>query len=92
MSNATDTLAITPRQVRILKRLATAPASREELDRLAGCSNAPDEIMRLRARGWRIHCVRQPGKDRDGRVTSRGVYSLDPEHTHRAAALLGEVG
>ncbi len=52
------------------------PLSREELDRLAGCSNTPDLIASLRRRGFVIPCEKIRVIDRDGRRCFPGVYSL----------------
>lgn len=39
-------------------------------------ANGPDEVLRLRALGLEVPCVRVPCFDRDGHEVQRGVYSL----------------
>ena len=63
--------------------LATARAlrdkAREELDRVAGCSNGPELISNLRQRGLEIPCERTKKKDRDLFDCYPGVYFLTPK-------------
>jgi len=80
---------LTPRQTRALRRLLERPVMREELDSVAGVSNAPDEVMRLRAKGLIIHCDRIDSYDRDGKHTRPGLYSLDKSSVEYARELLG---
>lgn len=65
-----------PRQLRVLRALLLQPMSREQLDREAGCSNAPALVAALRARGIEISCRQFVGLDSDGRRVRRGVYEL----------------
>lgn len=81
-------LQLTPRQTRILRRLMERPAMREEIDSVAGASNSPDAIMRLRAKGLIIHCDRIDSRDRDGNRTRPGLYSLDKGSFDYARELL----
>lgn len=78
---------LNPREHRALLALLAAPLTREQLDRVAGASNSPDLVARLRhGLGLGIPCEREPVKDRDGRTVQRGVYRLAP--TDKAAARL----
>ncbi len=83
---------LTPRQRRILLALLVGDRSREELDRTAGASNAPDEVLRLRHRfGLVIPCRRKGSKDRDGHPVQVGVYRLTEEDRATARrALAGD--
>ncbi|MFZ4538623.1 hypothetical protein [Propionivibrio sp.] len=68
---------ITLRHVRILVALNVRSQKREQIDRIAGASNGPDEILRLRKKlDIEIPCVRIPAFDRDGKDIKQGVYSL----------------
>ena len=71
-----------PRYLRALQALITRPVPREELDRVAGCSNGPALIAELRALGLPapecLPCHRVPCFDRDGLEVKRGVYTLTP--------------
>lgn len=65
-----------PRLIRVLEALRTRALPRESVDSIAGVSNGPDIIMRLRAWGLEIPCTRAPARDRDGRTRYPGTYSL----------------
>jgi len=65
-----------PRELRALDVLMRGPASREELDKRAGCTNSPDLIGRLRRRGLELPCERVDFVDRDGNACRPGVYRL----------------
>lgn len=68
-----------PRHLRALFALLQRPRPREELDRIAGCSNGPQLVAELRSRGLgEIHlpCERIRFVDRDGKVCRPGVYTL----------------
>ena len=67
-----------PRHLRAIEALRTRPMPREELDRRAGCSNAPELIAELRRRGLDCPCERVECYDRDGLKVRRGVYHLTP--------------
>lgn len=67
-----------PRHQRALALLLQRPAKREELDRAAGCSNAPELVAELRRRGLDVPCKRVPALDRDGLPCRPGVYYLTP--------------
>ena len=65
-----------PRHLRALAVLLRRPIAREQLDSVAGCSNAPDMIAELRRRGLDLPCERIHFIDRDGRDCRPGVYSV----------------
>ena len=49
---------------------------REELDSIAVCSNGPDLIATLCAKGLNVLCPKVPYIDPDGTEVLRGVYHL----------------
>ncbi|QSN60452.1 hypothetical protein [Caballeronia sp. M1242] len=64
-----------PRQLRVIQGLLARPSlTREQLDRVAGCSNGPDLVHELRRKGLRIPCVMGSAVDRDGKPIKRGIY------------------
>jgi len=65
-----------PRELRALEVLMRGPVSREDLDKRAGCTNSPELIRRLRARGLELPCERIDFIDRDGNTCHPGVYRL----------------
>ena len=67
---------LTDRQLRAIRALIDGPLMREQLDRLAACSNGPDIIVRLRKKGISINCVSVDRIDRDGKPCRPGQYSL----------------
>lgn len=67
-----------PRHLRALGALMKGPQPRQTLDRIAGCSNAPDLVAELRRRGLDAPCTRIEALDRDGQPCRPGVYSLTP--------------
>lgn len=75
----TEMPKFTPRQMRLFTALFHRPMMREELDRAVGCSNSPDIVMRMRAKGVGIKCVEVKGLDRDGRACWFGRYELTEE-------------
>ena len=78
-----------PRQCRALSALLAGPKTREQIDRIAGASNSPDVIGRLRKRfGMTLPCELERIRDRDGRSVERGVYSLTAEDATKARHLL----
>lgn len=70
-----------PRHLRVLNALRIKPQPREAVDTIAGVSNGPDIVMRLRAGGLEIPCDRITVLDRDNRPRRPGIYSLTP-HDH----------
>lgn len=84
---------LTPRCRRLLEALLTGPKSREELDRIVGASNGPEQVARARRLyGLTIPCEMHGGLDRDGLSVKFGVYSLSPADRLNAARLLQEGG
>jgi len=79
--------AATPRQMRALGELLLRPVWREELDGIAGASNGPDVVMKLRKRGLPkgscLVCEMRERVDRDGRTVECGIYSLTVEGRRR---------
>ena len=76
-----------PREGRILLELLRRPMPREQVDQVAGASNGPALIQRLRERGLAIPCDRAEIIDRDGRPCKRGIYNVtasDRVAIHRA--------
>ncbi len=65
------------RQRRVLLALLDSPKTREQLDRIAGSSNSPDVVLKMRRRfGLELPCMLEKVQDRDGRSVERGIYSL----------------
>jgi hypothetical protein len=67
-----------PRHLRVIQALMVRPVPREELDRLAGCSNGPALVADLRALGLKLPCTRLRTLDRDMFPSWPGVYHLTP--------------
>lgn len=65
-----------PRERRLLAALLRGPLKREQADRVAGASNAPEWISRLRKKGLGIPCTISVSRDRDGRPCRPGTYSF----------------
>lgn len=68
-----------PRYLRAIRALQVRPVPREQLDRVAGCSNGPALVAALRKMGLRkegLPCTMVPDRDRDGNAIRRGVYFL----------------
>ncbi len=81
-----------PRQQRALMRLMRGPAWREEIDRVAGTSNGPDVIGRLRKKGLEVPCEQLERIDRDGRRCRPGLYSLTPDDRRMVRQWLAQRG
>lgn len=77
-----------PRHQRVLDLLLTRPAKREEIDRIAGCSNAPELVAELRRRGLELPCERVEALDRDGRPCRPGVYHMTATDRRKVSAWL----
>lgn len=87
-------LKLSPRQARVIRALMPgAWITREALDRIAGASNAPDVIMKLRGKLGHdaIDTERIDGTDRDGRPCRTGRYRMTDPGRVRAVELLGKV-
>lgn len=67
-----------PRHLRVIDALLSSPRPREEIDSIAGCSNAPELVAELRRRGVEVPCLRKHKVDRDGIDTLPGTYYLTP--------------
>ena len=57
-----------PRHLRAIQAILTRPRRREDVDAIAGCSNAPELVAELRRRGLEVPCERIKFIDRDGYV------------------------
>lgn len=79
-----------PRHIRLLLQLRIRPMRREDVDKVAGCSNGPDVIAQLRGRNLQIPCTRIEALDRDGRPCNPGVYHLTAADLRMLNAWLGE--
>lgn len=78
-----------PREVRLLMALLQRSLSREALDRVVGCSNSPDHVMKLRRQhNLDLPCKRVAGTDRDGNPVRCGWYSTTPKDRTTIRALL----
>jgi hypothetical protein len=85
--------ALCPRQARALAALLRGKLRREELDKIAGVSNGPDLVGKLRRRGLAIPCEMAAALDRDGRPCKFGVYHLtDADRVALARWRLGARG
>jgi hypothetical protein len=74
-----------PRHLRVIQALLTRPLPREELDRIAGCSNGPELVAELRRRGLKLPCTRTKKRDRDLFECWPGVYHVT-QHDRRKLA------
>ena len=63
-----------PRHLRVIQAVTVRPIPREELDRVAGCSNGPELVAELRRRGLEMPCTRTKKLDRDLFDCWPGVY------------------
>ena len=63
-----------PRHLRVIHAVWVRPLPREQLDRIAGCSNGPELVAELRRRGLKMPCERTKKKDRDLFDCYPGVY------------------
>ena len=80
----------TPRQVRVLEALLPGRwVDREPLDRIAGSSNSPDVIWKLRHKIGQdsIDMELIDGTDRDGRPCRTGRYRLTQQGLERLAQI-----
>ncbi|WP_091570760.1 winged helix-turn-helix domain-containing protein [Oryzisolibacter propanilivorax] len=86
-------LRLSPRQSRVLDALTTTAGwiAREALDRIAGASNSPDVVMRLRRKlGDDAIDMRQvDALDRDNRPCRPGQYRLTEQGRQRLAQMGG---
>jgi hypothetical protein len=88
--------ATTTRRRRVLGALLQRAVWREELDRIAGSSNGPDEISHLRKAGLPkdtcLVCEMRASVDRDGKTVSCGLYSLTEEGRRRVLEWMDREG
>ena len=81
---------LNPRHRRILRALLDRQRTREEIDSIAGASNGPDEVLRIRRQfSLVIPCVRKGSRDMDGHRVEFGLYSLTEADRANARQLLG---
>lgn len=80
-----------PRHRRALQALLGGPRTREDIDRITGASNGPDEMMRIRRLyDLSIPCPREEGVDMDGHAVQIGVYHLTNADKIKALRLVGD--
>ena len=65
-----------PRHLRVIQAVTVRPVPREELDRVAGCSNGPALVADLRDLGLELPCTRTKKVDLDLFACWPGVYHL----------------
>lgn len=87
-----NAIQLSARERRVLVHLlAHVSAMREVVDRVAGSSNGPDVIARVRHKlGIEIKCDRVQAIDRDGKPCKPGLYSLSNDDRIIVAAVLQE--
>lgn len=74
---ATGAVLLSARESRLLERLMSGNwLMRRDVDAVAGASNGPDIIFRLRNLGLEILMERVKMRDRDGRLCQPGRYKL----------------
>jgi len=79
----------TLRHVRILKHLLQhGEMKRTSVDEVAVCVNGPQEIRRLRIKGFELPCERVPHVTWDGRDIKRGIYHLTDADAEKAEIVL----
>ncbi|WP_155754639.1 hypothetical protein [Burkholderia stagnalis] len=76
------------RHLRVIHALMVRSRPREEIDRIAGCSNGPDLIAALRRVGLDVPCALIPAFDRDGLPVKSGVYFLSESDRRKVARWL----
>lgn len=81
--------SLTPRHRRALLALLEGARTREEIDRITGASNGPDEVLQMRRRfKLVIPCTRKGARDMDGHPVEIGVYRLTDTDEANARRLL----
>lgn len=75
-----------PRHLRAIAAVMTRPRRREDVDSIAGSSNAPELIAELRRRGLEVPCERIRFIDRDGYPCRLGVYSFTASDRRKVSA------
>ena len=78
------------REKRVINALLiNGTVTREALDGIAGASNSPDIVFRLRGHGLEIPCERIKKLDKDGKACWPGQYSFTPKDRSLAREMLG---
>lgn len=85
--NSPKPSSIGPRETRVLYALAKGTLSREQVDQIAGASNGPEVIRRIRNRGLEVPCTRLRKTDQDGKPCFPGYYRLTREDRRKVIAL-----
>ncbi len=75
-----------PRHLRVIQAVTVRPLPREELDRIAGCSNGPALVADLRDLGLELPCTRTKKLDRDLFTCWPGVYHLTARDRRKLTA------
>jgi hypothetical protein len=75
-----------PRHLRVIQAVTVRPLPREELDRIAGCSNGPALVADLRDLGLDLPCTRTKKLDRDLFTCWPGVYFLTDRDRRKLTA------
>lgn len=75
-----------PRHLRVIQAATVRPIPREEVDKVAGCSNGPDLVAELRRRGLEMPCTRTKKLDRDLFDCWPGVYHLTQQDRRKLAS------
>ena len=86
------TLRLSPRQARVIHALLPgAWITRESLDRIAGASNSPDVIWKLRRKIGEDAFDLEPidGTDRDGKPCRTGRYRMTDQGRERLVQITG---
>lgn len=85
------TARLTPRRRRALAALLEGSLTREQLDRVVGCSNSPALVSELRGKlGLSVVCTMEKVIDRDGQKIERGRYCLTGPDAQAARAMLAD--
>ncbi len=87
--SAVEHINFTPRDLRLIRAIWSGWVKREMVDHLVGCSNAPDQVMRLRRKIGEdaIETRELRGLDRDGRATKYGEYRMTQAGQERLAMM-----
>jgi hypothetical protein len=72
--------------LRVIQAVTVRPIPREELDRVAGCSNGPALVSDLRDLGLEFPCTRTKKHDRDMFTVWPGVYHLTERDRRKLTA------
>ena len=81
-----------PRELRAIHALLADDISRHDLDGVAGVTNSPELVARLRRRGLAIPCTLTDFTDRDGNKCRPGVYSFTDDDRRAVTAWLQSEG